>query len=33
MGLRHTNDYPLSSLNYPTLCQFEKEQLMLTTKI
>jgi transposase InsO family protein len=29
----YNNDYPLSSLNYPTPCQFEKEQLILTTKI
>jgi transposase InsO family protein len=29
----YNNDYPHSSLKYHTPCQFEKEQLMLTTKI
>jgi len=29
----YNNDYPHSSLNYQTPCQFEKEQLLLTTKI
>jgi transposase InsO family protein len=29
----YNNDYPHSSLNYKTPCQFEKEQLLLTTKI
>lgn len=29
----YNNDYPHSSLNYLTPCQFEKEQLMLATKI
>ncbi len=29
----YNNDYPHSSLNYLTPCQFEKEQLLLTTKI
>lgn len=30
---RYNNDYPHSSLKYLTPCQFEKEQLLLTTKI
>ena len=29
----YNNDYPHSSLKYLTPCQFEKEQLLLTTKI
>lgn len=29
----YNNDYPHSSLNYQTPCQFEKEQLSLITKI
>lgn len=29
----YNNDYPHSSLDYLTPCQFEKEQLLLTTKI
>ena len=29
---RYNNDYPHSSLKYLTPCQFEKEQLQLTTK-
>ena len=29
---RYNNDYPHSSLSYQTPCQFEKEQLLLTTK-
>jgi len=29
----YNNDYPHSSLNYQTPCQFEKEQLVLTTKM
>ena len=29
----YNNDYPHSSLNYRTPCQFEKEQMLLTTKI
>jgi transposase InsO family protein len=29
----YNNDYPHSSLSYQTPCQFEKEQLLLTTKI
>ena len=29
----YNNDYPHSSLNYQTPCEFEKEQLLLTTKI
>jgi transposase InsO family protein len=29
----YNNDYPHSSLSYLTPCQFEKEQLLLTTKI
>lgn len=29
----YNNDYPHSSLNYWTPCEFEKEQLLLTTKI
>jgi putative transposase len=28
----YNNDYPHSSLKYQTPCQFEKEQLLLTTK-
>ena len=31
--IRYNNDYPHSSLKYLTPCQFEKEQLQLTTKI
>ena len=30
---RYNNDYPHSSLGYQTPVQFEKEQLLLTTKI
>lgn len=30
---RYNNDYPHSSLKYQTPCQFEKEQLLLATKI
>jgi transposase InsO family protein len=30
---RYNTDYPHSSLRYLTPCQFEKEQLLLTTKI
>jgi len=30
---RYNTDYPHSSLKYRTPCQFEKEQLLLTTKI
>jgi putative transposase len=29
----YNNDYPHSSLNYRTPCQFEKEQLVLATKL
>lgn len=29
---QYNNDYPHSSLGYQTPCQFEKEQLLLTTK-
>jgi transposase InsO family protein len=29
----YNTDYPHSSLNYRTPCQFEKEQLLLTTKL